>query len=131
MNIGQAAKHSGLSAKMIRYYEQIGLLPEPERTNAGYRIYDDQDVQRLGFIQQARLLGFSSEQMKDLLALWQNKNRQSRNVKKLAESHIEWLQAKIAEMQRMVKILQHSVDQCAGNEQAECHILNHIEQGNE
>jgi MerR family transcriptional regulator, copper efflux regulator len=81
VNIGQAAKRSGISAKMIRYYEEIGLLPAPKRSESGYRDYSDADIRMLGFIQHARELGFSSEQMKELLGLWQNEVRQSSEVK--------------------------------------------------
>lgn len=129
MNIGQAAKRSGISAKMIRYYEDIGLLPAPKRSDAGYRVYTDMDIKTLSFIQHARELGFSSEQMKELLGLWLNSSRQSSEVKQLAQKHIQFLQQKIADMQHMLLILQQSVEQCAGNEQSDCQILKQIEQG--
>ena len=129
MNIGQAAKRSGISAKMIRYYEDIGLLPAAKRSDAGYRVYTDADIKTLSFIQHARELGFSSEQMKELLGLWLNSSRQSSEVKQLAEKHIQFLQQKIADMQHMLVILQQSVEQCAGNDQSECQILKQIEQG--
>lgn len=103
MNIGQAAKRSGISAKMIRYYEEIGLLPAPKRSESGYRDYSDADIRMLGFIQHARELGFSSEQMKELLGLWQNEVRQSSEVKQLAQKHITILEQKIQDMQAMVK----------------------------
>jgi Cu(I)-responsive transcriptional regulator len=129
MNIGQAAKRSGISAKMIRYYEEIGLLPHPKRSASGYRLYAEKDLSILSFIQHARELGFSSEQMKELLGLWLNSTRHSSDVKQLAQKHIELLQQKIADMQQMMKILQQSVEQCAGNEQSDCQILKQIEQG--
>ena len=129
MNIGQAAKRSGISAKMIRYYEEIGLLPAPKRSDAGYRVYTDADIKTLSFIQHARELGFSSEQMKELLGLWLNQSRQSREVKQLAQKHIQFLEQKIADMQQMLLILQQSVAQCADDEQADCQILKQIEQG--
>ncbi|MGE8654297.1 Cu(I)-responsive transcriptional regulator [Acinetobacter sp. YH12227] len=129
MNIGQAAKSSGISAKMIRYYESIGLLNSAQRTDAGYRVYSEADVKTLSFLRHARDLGFSSEQMKELLGLWKNTDRQSAEVKQLALKHIETLNQKIADLQAMVQILQNSVDGCAGNEQAECNILNQIEKG--
>ena len=129
MNIGQAAKRSGISAKMIRYYEDIGLLPAAKRSDAGYRVYTDADIKTLSFIQHARELGFSSEQMKELLGLWLNQSRQSREVKQLAQKHIQFLEQKIADMQHMLVILQQSVEQCAGNEQSDCQILKQIEQG--
>ncbi|UUS62160.1 MULTISPECIES: Cu(I)-responsive transcriptional regulator [unclassified Acinetobacter] len=129
MNIGQAAKASGISAKMIRYYESIGLLNNAQRTDAGYRIYSETDIKTLSFLRHARDLGFSSEQMKDLLGLWKNQSRQSVEVKALALKHIQTLNQKIADLQAMVEILQQSVDGCAGNDQADCTILNQIEAG--
>ena len=129
MNIGQAAKRSGISAKMIRYYEDIGLLPAAKRSDAGYRVYTDADIKTLSFIQHARELGFSSEQMKELLGLWLNSSRRSSEVKQLAQKHIQFLQQKIANMQHMLVILQQSVEQCADNEQSDCQILKQIEQG--
>ncbi|MCL6242158.1 Cu(I)-responsive transcriptional regulator [Acinetobacter amyesii] len=129
MNIGQAAKASGISAKMIRYYESIGLLNNAQRTDAGYRIYSEADIKTLSFLRHARDLGFSSEQMKDLLGLWKNQSRQSVEVKALALKHIQTLNQKIADLQAMVEILQQSVDGCAGNDQADCSILNQIETG--
>ena len=129
MNIGQAAKASGISAKMIRYYESIGLLNNAQRTDAGYRIYSEADIKTLSFLRHARDLGFSSEQMKDLLGLWKNQSRQSVEVKALALKHIQTLNQKIADLQAMVELLQQSVDGCAGNDQADCTILNQIETG--
>lgn len=102
MNIGQAAKSSGISAKMIRYYESIGLLNSAQRTDAGYRVYSEADVKTLSFLRHARDLGFSSEQMKELLGLWKNTDRQSAEVKQLALKHIETLNQKIADLQAMV-----------------------------
>ena len=89
MNIGQASKLSGISSKMIRYYEQIGLLDSAKRSASGYRIYSEQDLKTLSFIKHARDLGFSSEQMKELLGLWKNADRQSAEVKQLTLKHIE------------------------------------------
>ena len=129
MNIGQAAKQSGISAKMIRYYEDIGLLPASKRTDAGYRMYSEEDIKTLKFIQHSRELGFSTEQMKELMSLWRNEGRQSAEVKELTQKHIDALNKKIADLQAMVSALQQSVDCCAGNQQAECEILNQIEQG--
>lgn len=129
MNIGQAAKQSGISAKMIRYYEDIGLLPASKRTDAGYRMYSEEDIKTLKFIQHSRELGFSTEQMKELMSLWKNEGRQSAEVKELTQKHIDALNKKIADLQAMVNALQQSVDCCAGNQQAECEILNQIEQG--
>ena len=129
MNIGQAAKQSGISAKMIRYYEDIGLLPASKRTDAGYRMYSEDNIKTLKFIQHSRELGFSTEQMKELMSLWKNEGRQSAEVKQLTQKHIDALNQKIADLQAMVSALQQSVDCCAGNQQAECEILNQLEQG--
>ena len=98
MNIGQAAKASGVSAKMIRHYEGVGLFPEAARTESGYRQYTDRDVHTLRFIRQSRDLGFSIEQIRELLGLWQNRRRPSRQVKALAQAHIEELEQKAQEM---------------------------------
>jgi MerR family transcriptional regulator, copper efflux regulator len=129
MNIGQAAKSSGISAKMIRYYEDIGVLPASKRSDAGYRMYSEDDLKTLHFIRHARELGFSTEQMKELLELWKNNERQSAEVKALTQKHILALKQKIADLQAMVDNLQQSVNCCAGNQQAECEILNKIEFG--
>lgn len=129
MNIGQAAARSGISAKMIRYYEQIGLLPSPERSESGYRMYDEAHIRTLSFIQHARELGFSSEQMKELLGLWLNTDRQSSAVKQLAEQHIQQLEQKMRDMQQMLDTLKQAVAQCANNEKSCCEILNQIEYG--
>lgn len=129
MNIGQASERSGISPKMIRYYEQIGLLDTAKRSNSGYRIYSNQDIKNLCFLRQARDLGFSSKQMKELLNLWKNTDRKSADVKKLTLTHIETLNRKIAQLQDMVSLLQISADHCSGNENAECAILEDLEQG--
>ncbi|MFK3868854.1 Cu(I)-responsive transcriptional regulator [Psychrobacter faecalis] len=129
MNIGQASERSGISPKMIRYYEQIGLLDTAKRSNSGYRIYSNQDIKNLCFLRQARDLGFSSKQMKELLNLWKNTDRQSADVKQLTLTHIETLNRKIAQLQDMVSLLQISADHCSGNENAECAILEDLEQG--
>lgn len=129
MNIGQASERSGISPKMIRYYEQIGLLDTAKRSNSGYRIYSNQDIKNLCFLRQARDLGFSSKQMKELLNLWKNTDRQSADVKQLTLQHIATLNRKIAQLQDMVSLLQISADHCSGDENAECAILEDLEQG--
>ena len=123
MNIGEAARASGVSAKMIRHYEQLGLFPQPARTDAGYRQYGDREVHTLRFIRQARDLGFSLEQVGKLLNLWQNRRRSSRQVKALAETHIKELEQKAAELIAMKTALEHLVHCCHGDDRPECPIL--------
>lgn len=126
MTIGQAAKSSAVSAKMIRHYESIGLLPKAQRTQSGYRLYDETDVHTLRFIQRARSLGFPLETIRTLLALWRNRRRSSAQVKDLAQRHVEDLERKIAEMQAMVRTLKHLADHCHGDERPECPILDDL-----
>lgn len=123
MNIGQAASQSGVSAKMIRYYEQTGLLPAARRGEQGYRVYEDNDVHTLRFLQRARSLGFSVEQMSELLALWQDRDRASADVKRLAQAHVAALHEKIAALQDMAATLQHLAHNCRGNARPDCPIL--------
>ena len=129
MNIGQAAKLSGITAKMIRYYEEIGLIAFVKRTDAGYRVYSEQDLKTLKFIKHSRELGFSIEQIKELISLWKNTDRQSAEVKQLALQHISELNEKIKKLQEMVDTLKSSIACCAGDESPECHILQNIELG--
>ena len=123
MNIGQAAKSSGVSAKMIRYYEQIGLIPKAIRSDAGYRHYSPPDVRSLRFIRRSRDLGFSVEQISQLLVLWRDGDRASADVKAMALSHAGALKAKIVQLQAMAQTLEHLADQCQGDGHAECPIL--------
>lgn len=123
MNIGEAAKAAGLSAKMVRYYEAVGLLPQARRTQSGYRQYGREDVERLRFIRQARDLGFSLERISGLLSLWQDRSRASREVKELASAHIEELDQRIAELSSMRDALLQLVECCHGDERPECPIL--------
>ncbi|MEB3753930.1 Cu(I)-responsive transcriptional regulator [Acinetobacter sp. MD2(2019)] len=129
MNIGEVAQLTGLSSKMIRYYETMGLLPNIERSAAGYRIYSAQDIKSLQFIAHARELDFSVAQIKELLALWRNQSRQSAEVKQLALQHIYQLEKRIAELQAMLAILKQTAACCDGGEMAECPILEQIELG--
>ncbi len=105
MNIGEAAKASGVSAKMIRYYESTGLIPAAGRTGSGYRVYSDTEVQMLRFIRRSRDLGFPVEKIEELLALWRDRSRQSSDVKRLALEQINGLERKISEMQAMMETL--------------------------
>lgn len=127
MNIGEAAKASGVSAKMIRYYEQIKLIPAAGRTMAGYRVYTDRDVQMLRFIRRARDLGFQVEAISELLALWNDRSRHSADVKRLAKDQIAGLRRRIAEMESMVATLDHLAQGCSGDDRPDCPILDDLE----
>jgi Cu(I)-responsive transcriptional regulator len=123
MNIGEAAKASGITAKMIRHYEAVGLFPEAARTDSGYRQYGDKEVSTLRFIRHSRDLGFSIEQIRELLGLWQNRKRPSRQVKALAQAHIHELDEKLQELQAMKAALEHLVTCCHGDDRPECPII--------
>lgn len=123
ITIGQAARRSGVSAKMIRHYEAIGLLPRAQRSNGNYRLYLESEVHSLRFIHRARSLGFPLETIKQLLALWRNRRRPSAQVKKLALAHVADLESKIAELQSMVATLKHLSHHCHGDERPDCPIL--------
>jgi MerR family copper efflux transcriptional regulator len=126
MNIGQAAEASGVSAKMIRYYESIGLITEANRTDSGYRQYTDTEVQTLRFIKRSRDLGFSLERIKTLLGLWEDRGRKSADVKKLARQYIAELDQDIEKLQSIRDQLQHLADCCQGNHRPECPILDEL-----
>jgi MerR family copper efflux transcriptional regulator len=126
MNIGQAAQASGVNAKMIRYYESIGLIPESRRTDAGYRTYSGNDVHTLRFVKRARSLGFSLEQIRELLSLWQNPERASADVKAIAEDHVTQLEQRIRELTEMRDTLRHLAHACAGDRRPECPILQEL-----
>jgi MerR family copper efflux transcriptional regulator len=129
MNIGQAAKKSGLTSKMIRYYEGIGLLPEAGRSDSGYRQYSNQDLHTLAFIKRSRDLGFSLEEVGRLLELWQDRQRASADVKSLARDHIDALNRKIAELAGLRDTLQELVDHCQVDHRPDCPILKDLESG--
>ncbi|MBX3622762.1 MAG: Cu(I)-responsive transcriptional regulator [Rhizobacter sp.] len=128
MNIGEAAKASGVSAKMIRHYESVGLFPQANRSESGYRLYSDKEVNTLRFIRHSRDLGFSIEQIRALLDLWQNRGRPSRQVKALAQAHLDELDQKLRELQTMKATLQHLVHCCAGDDRPECPIIESLAQ---
>jgi MerR family copper efflux transcriptional regulator len=126
MRIGAVAERSGVAAKTIRYYEEVGLLAPAERAGNGYRQYDDKDVEILRFVQRARKLGFSLEDVKDLLALWQDRERASADVKAVAESHIAKVDRRIEELQSIRGTLMHLVDLCHGDDRPDCPILDNL-----
>ncbi len=126
LNIGAAADASGVSAKMIRYYESVGLIPEIARSDAGYRVYRASDIHTLRFIRRARDLGFSVKDIAQLLTLWQDRERASADVKALALTHVEALHTKIAELEAMAKTLQHLAQHCQGNTRPDCPILDDL-----
>ena len=130
MNIGEAAAASGVSAKMIRYYEETGLIPPAGRTGAGYRTYGPKEVQILRFVRRARDLGFPMEKVGDLLALWRDRSRASAEVRRLAEDQVAALAARIREMEEMKATLEHLVHACAGDDRPDCPILADLGGGN-
>lgn len=129
MNIGQAAKASGVSAKMIRHYESIGLIEAADRTEAGYRTYRDNEIATLRFIRRARDLSFSTSQIKDLLALWQDRGRASADVKRLALQHVAGLEARMRELREMAGTLKHLAKNCHGDARPDCPIIEEFSQG--
>ncbi len=126
MNIGQAAKASGVSAKMVRHYESIGLIPPASRTDAGYRLYAARDIHTLQFVRHARDLGFSLAQIAELVGLWQDRARPSRQVKALAEAHIHALEQKANELLAMKATLEQLVHCCHGDDRPDCPILENL-----
>ncbi|MGA0610481.1 Cu(I)-responsive transcriptional regulator [Caldimonas sp. KR1-144] len=126
MNIGQAAEASGVSAKMIRHYESVELLPPAQRSDAGYRQYGERDVHTLRFIRRSRDLGFSIDEIRDLLSLWQDRERSSRQVKALAQSHIDELDRKVRELLEMKATLETLVHCCRGDDRPDCPIIEEL-----
>ncbi len=128
-NIGEAAARSGVSAKMVRHYESLGLLPRVGRSDAGYRQYREAEVHTLRFVRRARELGFSMAEIAELLALWQNRRRASADVKRIAARHVADLQRRIAAMTEMQRTLQRLVDCCQGDARPDCPILDELAAG--
>ena len=124
--IGEAARRAGVSARMVRHYESLGLLPQVGRTDSGYRQYTEADVHALRFIGRARTLGFSMEEIRELLGLWQDKGRASASVKRIAQAHIDDLAERIAAMQAMQRTLQSLVHCCHGDQRPDCPILDDL-----
>jgi MerR family transcriptional regulator, copper efflux regulator len=129
MNIGQAATRAGVSAKMARHYESLGLIGQVPRSAAGYRQYGEREVHQLRFIRHARQLGFSMDEIGALLRLWQNRRRASADVKRIAQTHIADLDRRMAELAAMRQTLARLVSCCAGDERPDCPILQGLEHG--
>lgn len=126
-NIGEAARRSGVSAKMVRHYESLGLLPSVDRTEAGYRQYSDKEVHTLRFIKRSRDLGFSMAEIADLLKLWQNRRRSSADVRRIALRHVAELNQRMNEMEAMRRTLQHLIHCCQGDHRPDCPILDELQ----
>ena len=126
MNIGTVAERSGVPAKTIRYYESIGLIPSADRRPNGYRTYSVVDMHTLNFIKRARSLGFSVDEVRDLLDLWRDRKRTSAAVKVLATKHLDALDRKIAELQSMRRTLADLIERCRGDERPDCPILDDL-----
>ncbi|APW41115.1 Cu(I)-responsive transcriptional regulator [Rhodoferax saidenbachensis] len=126
VNIGEAGRQSGVSAKMLRHYESLGLLGKVNRTDSGYRLYSPADVHTLRFIKRCRDLGFSMAEIAELVGLWQNRRRTSSSVKKIAQKHVDELNARIDAMQSMQRTLSGLVDCCHGDERPDCPILDDL-----
>ncbi|MBC7954929.1 MAG: Cu(I)-responsive transcriptional regulator [Cytophagales bacterium] len=125
-NIGEAAAQSGVSAKMVRHYESLGLLPKVKRTDAGYRLYGEAEVHTLRFIRRSRELGFSMAEIAELLKLWQNRRRASLDVKRIALSHVADLDRRMQELAAMKRTLERLADCCHGDHRPDCPILDEL-----
>lgn len=126
MNIGEAAKLSGINSKLIRHYESIGVFPKVDRSESGYRLYTASDIHTLSFIKRAREMGFSMAEIKKLVSLWQTKSRFSSEVKALSEKHIKAMEQKIKALQQMVDTLRHLAKNCRGDGRPDCPIINEL-----
>jgi len=122
-NIGEAARRSGVSARMVRHYEGLGLLPAVARTESGYRQYSEADIHTLRFVKRSRDLGFSMDEIAELVGLWHNRRRTSASVKRIAQKHLGELEQRIADMQAMQRTLSHLVHRCHGDARPDCPIL--------
>ncbi|HEX7969244.1 MAG TPA: Cu(I)-responsive transcriptional regulator [Stellaceae bacterium] len=130
MNIGEVAEATGLPAKTIRYYESVGLIDPPARSQGNYRLYDDRHVATLRFIQHARNLGFSVKEVTALVALWRDKRRASADVRRLATAHLAVIDVRIAELKQMRQTLQHLIERCHGDHRPDCPILDKLAEEN-
>lgn len=123
MNIGEAAKVSGVNAKLIRHYESIGIIPKASRSESGYRVYSDSDVHTLTFVKRARKLGFSMKEIKKLVGLWRSRSRASADVQSLALDRVKEMEQKVEELQSMIKTLRHLARNCHGDQRPDCPII--------
>jgi len=126
MTVGQAATRSGVSTRMVRHYESLGLLPQVQRSDSGYRQYTDTEVHTLRFIKRARDLGFSMAEIAELVSLWQNRRRASASVRRIARKHADDLAQRIAAMQAMQETLAHLIQGCQGDQRPDCPILDDL-----
>lgn len=129
VNIGEAARRSGVSAKMVRHYESLGLLPRVGRTDSGYRQYSEAEVHTLRFIKRSRELGFSMHEIAELVGLWQNRRRSSAGVKRIAQKHADELAQRIEAMQAMQRTLAQLIHGCHGDDRPDCPILDDLASG--
>jgi Cu(I)-responsive transcriptional regulator len=129
MNIGALAKETGIAAKTIRYYESVGLLAAPPRSGGNYRIYGERDLATLRFVQRARSLGFSVKEVGDLVALWQDRQRASADVRALATAHLGEIERKLKELEAMRATLDHLIKRCHGNKRPDCPIIDELAMG--
>lgn len=127
MNIGEVAEQSDINSKMIRRYEELGIIPKAGRSLSGYRQYSQNDVHILKFVKRSRELGFSMKDVKQLVSLWRNKNRPSSQVKIIATKHINELEKKLAEIQSMLGTLKHLTKNCHGDQRPDCPILDELD----
>ena len=126
VTIGEAARLSGVSAKMVRHYESLGLLSKVARTDSGYRLHSEADVRTLQFIKRGRDLGFSMAEIAELVSLWNNRRRASASVKRIAQKHVDELHQRIEAMQAMQRTLSGLLDHCHGDERPDCPILDDL-----
>lgn len=129
MNIGELASETGIAAKTIRYYESVGLLAAPPRSGGNYRIYGDRDLATLRFVRRARKLGFSVKEVGDLVALWQDRQRASADVRALATAHLGDIERKLKELEAMRATLDHLIKRCHGNKRPDCPIIDELAVG--
>jgi Cu(I)-responsive transcriptional regulator len=129
MNIGALAKETGIAAKTIRFYESVGLIAAPPRSSGNYRIYGERDLATLRFVQRARNLGFSVKEVGDLVALWQDRQRASADVRSLATAHLGEIERKLRELEAMRATLDHLIKRCRGNKRPDCPIIDELAMG--